>query len=180
MSRNLKNAVLMADDAIAANVKAGKLVVIDQVATSNPGFVNMYFLGMVEGLAAGTTANVSGLAAQLLGWDNSGFPFRAIQNASAEIAAKFPVGSAIDGKIQVVDSLEPFFAGQTPREDSKGNLLYHDGKPVYRMGYICGNDEFEGHKTLEAKKKEVVGVGGGLPTTAEQPIGVAKSSLLGA
>jgi hypothetical protein len=172
MSRHLTNKELMADEKISTAVKSGKLVVIDKVETSNPEYINMYFMGLVEGLSP--EKEVSSLAASLLGWDNSGFPLRAIQNASVEIAAKFEIGNTIEGRIVVEDHLESQYGGQKARQDKDGNMLYHHGKAVYRLTSIIGNEEFEGHRILEASKAEEVAS----PQPSEPPIGSKKSSLL--
>ena len=177
INRNLTNEEILANDSIREKVDSGQIVVIDKVQTSNPDYVNLYFIGLVDGLATGTT-QVSDLAAQLLGWDNSGIPFRAIQNAKKDIADSIPVGHGIKGCIRVIDSTEPFFEGQEPRQDRKGRVLYHNGKPVYRIGTICSHEEFkaEGHHLLQAEKQVAEE-----DTTqpAEPVIGAAKTSLLG-
>lgn len=177
INRNLTNEEILANDSIREKVNSGQIVVIDKVQTSNPEYVNLYFIGLVDGLATGTT-QVSDLAAQLLGWDNSGIPFRAIQNARKDIADKISIGHGINGCIRVMDSTEPFFEGQEPRQDRKGRVLYHDGKPVYRIGTICSHEEFkaESHQLLQAEKM-VVEEDQSQP--AEPVIGAAKTSLLG-
>ena len=73
INRNLTNEEILANDSIRKKVDSGQIVVIDKVQTSNPDYDNLYFIGLVDGLATGTT-QVSDLAAQLLGWDNSGIP----------------------------------------------------------------------------------------------------------
>ena len=177
INRNLTNEEILANDSIREKVNSGQIVVIDKVQTSNPDYVNLYFIGLVDGLATGTT-QVSDLAAQLLGWDNSGIPFRAVQNAKKDIADKIPVGHGIKGCIRVIDSTERFFEGQEPRQDRKGRVLYHNGEPVYRIGTICSHEEFkaEGHQLLQAEKK----VAEGEPSQPAEPvIGATKTSLLG-
>ena len=177
INRNLTNEEILANDSIREKVNSGQIVVIDKVQTSNPDYVNLYFIGLVDGLATGTT-QVSNLAAQLLGWDNSGIPFRAVQNAKKDIADKIPVGHGIKGCIRVIDSTERFFEGQEPRQDRKGRVLYHNGKPVYRIGTICSHEEFkaEGHQLLQAEKKVAEGEA---TQPAEPVIGATKTSLLG-
>ena len=177
INRNLTNEEILANDSIREKVNSGQIVVIDKVETSHPDYVNLYFIGLVDGLATGTT-QVSDLAAQLLGWDNSGIPFRAIQNAKKDIADKIPVGHGINGCIRVLDSTERFFEGQEPRQDRKGRVLYHNGEPVYRIGTICSHEEFEteGHQLLQAEKM-VAEEESSQP--AEPVIGAAKTSLLG-
>lgn len=177
INRNLTNEEILANDAIREKVDNGEIVIIDKVQTSNPEYVNLYFIGLVDGLATGTT-QVSDLAAQLLGWDNSGIPFRAIQNAKREIADKLPIGYGIKGRIRVLDSIEPFFEGQEPRQDRKGRVLYHKSQPVYRIGTICSHEEFEaeGHQLLQAEKL----VAEGDSTQPSEPvIGASKTALLG-
>lgn len=177
INRNLTNEEILANDAIREKVNNGEIVVIDKRETSHPEYINLYFIGLVDGLATSTT-QVSNLAAQLLGWDNSGIPFRAIQNARKDIADKIPVGHSIKGRIRVLDSTERFFEGQEPRQDRKGRVLYHDGKPVYRIGTICSHEEFEadGHHLLQAEKMVEEGDS---TQPAEPVIGAAKTSLLG-
>ena len=177
INRNLTNEEILANDSIREKIYNGEIVVIDKVQTSNPDYVNLYFIGLVDGLATGTT-QVSNLAAQLLGWDNSGIPFRAVQNARKSIADGIPIGHGIKGCIRVIDSTEPFFEGQEPRQDRKGRVLYHGGKPVYRIGTICSHEEFkaQGHQLLQAEK---MADDSASSQPAEPMIGAAKSSLLG-
>ena len=177
INRNLTNEEILANDSIREKVNGGQIVVIDKVQTNNPDYVNLYFIGLVDGLATGTT-QVSDLAAQLLGWDNSGIPFRAIQNAKKDIADKIPIGHGINGCIRVIDSTERFFEGQEPRQDRKGRVLYHNGEPVYRIGAICSHEEFkaEGHQLLQAEKMVAEGESS---QPAEPVIGATKTSLLG-
>ena len=176
INRNLTNEEILANDSIREKVNSGQIVVIDKVQTSNPDYVNLYFIGLVDGLASGTT-QVSKLASQLLGWDDGGIPFRAIQNARKDIADKIPIGHGVNGCIRVMDSTEPFFEGQEPRQDRKGRVLYHDGKPVYRIGTICSHEEFEadGHHLLQAEKKVAEEES---TQPAEPVIGATKTSLL--
>jgi hypothetical protein len=177
INRNLTNEEILANDSIREKIYNGEIVVIDKVQTSNPNYVNLYFIGLVDGLATGTT-QVSKLASQLLGWDNSGIPFRAVQNARKSIADGIPIGHGIKGCIRVLDSIEPFFEGQEPRQDRKGRVLYHGGKPVYRIGTICSHEEFkaQGHQLLQAEKMADESA---TSQPAEPMIGTAKSSLLG-
>ena len=100
INRNLTNEEILANDSIREKVNSGQIVVIDKVQTNNPDYVNLYFIGLVDGLATGTT-QVSDLAAQLLGWDNSGIPL-SYSECSKDIADKIPIGHGINGCIRVL------------------------------------------------------------------------------
>lgn len=164
LNRNMTNDELLAINEVKQAIDNGKIVIIDKVATSNPEYTNLYFIGKVEGLASSNTG-VSSLAAQLLGWNNSEIYMRSIQNASTAVANQLPIGSALPGTIRVVDSVEKAFDNQTSRIDRDDNHLLHNGQPIYRSTEICTIEELaeSGHFTLEVTEK--------VPQRSQQSVG---------
>jgi hypothetical protein len=160
----MTNDELLAINEVKQAIDNGKIVIIDKVATSNPEYTNLYFIGKVEGLASSNTG-VSSLAAQLLGWNNSEIYMRSIQNASTAVANQLPIGSALPGTIRVVDSVEKAFDNQTSRIDRDDNHLLHNGQPIYRSTEICTIEELaeSGHFTLEVTEK--------VPQRSQQSVG---------
>lgn len=154
INRNMTNDEILAIPAVKKQLDEGKLVIIDMVLTSRPEYTNMYFIGKVEGLPSSNT-DVSDLAAQLLGWNNSDIYMRSVQNASTEIANQLQVGMGIQGTIRVIDKLEAEFDGQNPRIDRNNNILLHNKQMIYRTTQICSADELaeKGHETLEVTEK---------------------------
>lgn|GEM_PF-5552848 len=163
LNRNMTNDELLAINEVKQAIDNGKIVIIDKVATSNPEYTNLYFIGKVEGLASSNTG-VSSLAAQLLGWNNSDIYMRSIQNASTAVANQLPIGSALPGTVRVVDSTEKAFDNQTSRIDRDGNHLLHNNQPIYRSTEICTHEELaeSGHFTLEVTEK--------VPSRSQQPV----------
>lgn len=155
MNRNLSNTELMAIPAVKAAVESGSLVLIDKVQTANPEYTNLYFFGNVEGLG-GASAEVSAAAAELLGW-NSSYQDRCIQNSKTAIANTLVVGQEFKNfAIRIVDSTVPQFQGQQFRKDGNDNVLYHEGKPIYRTRFLVTKDELatKGHSTLAVSERK--------------------------
>lgn len=167
MNIKMKNTELLALPEVKEAFKAGKVVVIDKKLTNNKEFTNLYFIGEVDGLG-GASSEVTSIQAQLLGF-NTKLVQRCISNAKTEIADKIEVGSTLDAKIRVIDSLKPSYQGHTPRANSSGELLKHNGKEIYRTTELCSADELEekSHQTLKVTR-----------ATVEEKQGADKSSLI--
>jgi hypothetical protein len=153
INRNQTNETLMNVEEVRTALDAGNVVLIDKVATTNPEYTNLYFLGYCE---VASSSEVSEVQRQLLGWDSSIFPMRVQQNAKTEIADKFTIGQAFDKfAIQIVDSLTPAFADQKPRLSKSGDVVTDiNDNPIYRNTRLVTHDELaeHGHKIIERKR----------------------------
>lgn len=153
VNRNQTNETLLSNEAIREALESGKVVLIDKVATTNPEYTNLYFLGYCE---VASSSEVSEVQKALLGWDSSVFAMRVQQNAKTTIADKFQIGQTFDKfAIQIVDSLTPAFADQKPRQSKSGDVVTDiNDNPIYRNTRLVTHDELaeQGHKIIERKR----------------------------
>lgn len=161
INRNMKNAAIIeAMPEIKALLDAGRVVILDKVATSNPDYMNIYLMANVAGVGAEATAAEQ----MLLGWDGAASTtLRCIQNAKTEIVNGLELGTPLpEGfTFRVYDVTTPEYKGHNQRQNKDGDLLHtEDGLPIFRNTKLVSYKELEdnGHDLVRKTVKKAKAV----------------------
>lgn len=161
VNRKSTNDVLLNDNEVRTALDAGKVILLDKVATSNPEYTTLYFLGYVEVESSNT--EVSAAQRLLLGWsDKSVYPMRCVQNALTSVADNLTAGQSFDNfALRIVDTNVPTYANQEPRQSKTGETYFDaDGHKIYRNVVLVTKEELQtkGHSIIRRVTAKVPSV----------------------